>query len=111
MAAKIITFLLIFGINIAIGVGFVFFLMLALNGFSEGDAMYAFGIFIVGGLLVSVLTGLAGVFLVRFLTGKDWNAFLAVLLSVVSFVVLGFILKIVIFFIGILVADHIRTSR
>jgi hypothetical protein len=111
MAAKIITFLLIFGVNIAVGAGFVFFLMLSLNGFSERDANYAFGIFIVGGLLVSVLTATAGVFLVRFLTGKDWNAVLAVLLSVVSFVVLGFILKVAIFFIGILAADHIRTSR
>lgn len=111
MAAKIITFLLIFGINIAVGAGFVFFLMLSLNGFSERDANYAFGIFIIGGLLVSILTGLAGVFLVKFLTGKEWNAVLAVLLSVVSFVVLGFILKIVIFFVGIFAADHIRTSR
>lgn len=111
MAAKIITFLLIFGINIAIGAGLVFFLMLSLNGFSERDANYAFGIFIVGGFLVSVLTGLAGVFLVRFLTEKDWNAVFAGLLSVASFVVLGFILKVVIFFVGILVADHIRTSR
>lgn len=111
MAAKIITFLLILGINIAVGVGFVFFLMLSLNGFSEGDAMYAFGIFIVGGLLVSVLMATAGVFLVKFLTGKEWNVFLAVLLSIVSFVVLGFILKIVIFFVGIFAADFVRTSR
>jgi len=111
MAAKIITFLLILGINVAIGAGFVFFLLLALNGFSERDANYAFGIFIVGGLLVSVLMAVGGVFLVRFLLKKQWNAVLAGLLSGVGFATLGFVLKIVIFFSGIFTADFVRTSR
>ena len=111
MAAKIITFLLIFGINFTIGVGFVFLLMLGLNGFSERDANYAFGIFIVGGLLVSILAAFGGIFLVKLLVKKEWNAPLAVLLSVVAFVALGFVLKVVILFVGILAADFIRTSR
>jgi hypothetical protein len=111
MAAKIITFLLILGINLAVGVGFIFTLMLGLNGFSERDANYAFGVFIAGGLLISLLTATAGLFLVRFLTGKQWNQVLAVLLSVVAFVALGFVLKVVVFFIAIFVADFVRTAR
>jgi hypothetical protein len=111
MAAKIITFLLILVANVGVGVGFVFMLMLGLNGFSEHDANYAFGVFIAGGLLVSLLMAAIGVFLVRFLIGKQWNAVLAVLLSVVGFVALGFVLKVVIFFIAIFVADFVRTAR
>ena len=111
MAAKIITFLLIFGINVGVGVGFVFLLMLGLNGFSERDANYAFGIFIVGASLVSLLMALAGIFLVKFLMKKEWNAPLAVLASVLAFVALGFVLKVVILFVGIFVADFARSSR
>jgi hypothetical protein len=111
MAAKIITFLLILGGNAAVGVAFVFFLMLGLNGFRERDANYAFGFFIAGALLVSFLMAAAGLFLVKFLTGKGWNAALAVILSVIGFVALGFVLKAVIFFIAIFVADFARTAR
>ena len=111
MAAKLITFLLILGINVAVGAGFVFMLMLGLNGFSEREASYAFGFFIVAGLLVSFLMASAGIFLVKFLTGKQWNQVLAVLLSVVGFAALGFVLKVVIFFIAIFVADFVRTRR
>lgn len=111
MAAKIITFLLILGINLAIGFALLFFLALALNGFSERAANYAFGIFSAGGILVSFLMAAAGIFLVKFLAGKEWNAVLAGLLSVASFSVLGFVLKIVIFFVGIFAADFVRTSR
>jgi hypothetical protein len=85
--------------------------LLGLNGFSERDANYAFGIFIVGGLLVSILAAFGGIFLVKLLMKKEWNASLAVLLSVVAFVALGFVLKVVILFVGIFVADFIRTSR
>ena len=111
MAAKIITFLLILGINVAVGGGFVFMLMLGLNGFSEHDANYAFGVFIAGGLLVSFLMATAGLFLVKFLNRKQWNTILAVILSVVGFAALGFVLKVVIFFIAIFVAGFVRTSR
>ena len=111
MATKIITFLLILVGNVAVGVGFFFMLMLGLNGFHENDAAYAFGVFIVGGLLVSLLTATAGLLLVKFLTGKQWNAFLAVILSVVAFVALGFLLKVALLFIAVFVADFVRTWR
>ena len=111
MAAKIITFLLILVANVGVGVGFVFMLMLGLNGFSERDANYGFGVFIAGGLLVSFLMATAGLFLVKFLNGKQWNTVLAVLAAVVGFAALGFVLKVVIFFIAIFVAGFVRTSR
>lgn len=111
MTAKIITFLSILIINVAVGVGFVFLLTLALNGFSERDANYGFGVFIVGGLLVSLLTATGGIFLLKFLLKKDWNTVLAVLISVIGFAALGFVLKVVILFVGILAADFARRSR
>lgn len=111
MAVKIITFLSILGINIAAGVVLVFFLMLGLNGFSTRDSNYAFGFFIAGGVLVSFLMATAGLFLVKFLIAKEWNRFLAVLLSVVGFAAVGVILKFIILVIALLVADIVRTSR
>lgn len=110
MAAKIITFLSILVINVAIGVCFVFLLMLGLNGFSERDANYGFGVFIVGGLLVIFLTATGGIFLLKFLLKKEWNAVVAVLVSVVGFGALGFVLKVVILIVGILAADFARKS-
>lgn len=111
MAPKIIAFLLILVINVAVGVGFVFMLMLGLNGFSERDANYAFGLFIVAGLIVSLLMATGGLWLVGFLSNKQWNRAVAVLASVAAFAALGFVLKVVIFFIAIFVADFVRTSR
>jgi hypothetical protein len=111
MAVKIITFLSILIINVAVGVGFVVLLMLALNGFGGRAANYAFGIFIAGGISVSILMAAGGIFLLKFLLKKDWNAVLAVLLSIIGFVALGFVLKVVIFFVSILAADFVRTSR
>jgi hypothetical protein len=109
MAVKIITFLLILGTNVAVGAGFFFLLMLGLNGFSERAANYAFGIFIGGGILVSLLTAAAGVWLVGFLIAKKWNQFLAALAAIAGFAALGFLIKVVIFFTAIFAADFFRT--
>lgn len=111
MAANIITFLLILLINLAVGFGLLFFMALALNGFSERDSNYAFLIFIGGGIIVSFLTAAAGVFLLKFLTNRNWNPILSVLFSAAAFSILGFIINFVVWFIGILAADMVRKSR
>ena len=111
MAAKIITFLSILLINLAVGFALLFFMILALNGFSERDANYAFLTFITGGIVVSFLTAIAGIFLLNFLTNKSWNRILAVIVSVAAFSILGFVINVVIWFAGILIADLVRTSR
>jgi hypothetical protein len=111
MAAKIITFLLILLVNLTAGFALLFFMALALNGFSERDANYAFLIFIVGGIVVSFLTAAAGVFLLKFLIKRNRNLILSVFLSAAAFSVLGFIINFVVWFIGILAADIVRKSR
>jgi hypothetical protein len=111
MAVKIITFLSIFVINIAVGAAFVLMLMFSLNGFGERDANYAFAIFIAGGLLISVLASAGGVFLFKFLSNRQWNGVVAVLLSIAAFTVLGIILKTGIFFVSVLAADFARRAR
>ena len=111
MAAKIITFLLILLINLAAGLAMLFFMALALNGFSERDANYAFLIFIIGGVFISILTAIAGIFLLKFLTNRKWNLILSIIFSVAGFSVLSFIINIVIWFTGIFIADFVRTSR
>lgn len=111
MTAKLITAFLILGINFAIGFGLFFFLLLALNGFSERDANFAFIIYIGGAVLITILTAIGGFFLVNFLMKKEWNPFAAASLSVLAFVILGFILKFAVFFIGILAAESMRKSR
>ncbi len=111
MAAKIITFLLILLINLAVGLAMLFFMVLALNGFSESDANYAFLIFIIGGVFISVLTAIAGVFLLNFLTNRNWNLILSIIFSVAAFSILSFLINIVIWFAGIFAAEFVRTSR
>ena len=111
MAAKIITFLLIGGINLTVAVILLFFLMLGLNGFSERDANYAFLFFIVGALVVTVLSGISGIVLLNLLTKRKFSSVSASIIAVLIFSVLGAVINIALLFGGVIIADLVRTSR
>lgn len=111
MAAKIITFLLIGGANLAVCVILFFFLMLGLNGFSERDAIYAFVFFIIGALLVTILSGILGILLLRLLIKKKLSSILASIISVLVFSTLGAVINFALVFGGVIIADLVRTSR
>lgn len=94
----------------AIGSGF--FLLLALNGFSESDGG--------PGLITSLICNVIGIIfaailawrLPRWLIGRfNWNPIVAVLVSVVAGYFLGSGLSIASMFIGVLLASAIQNAR
>ncbi|MBS1796037.1 MAG: hypothetical protein JSS81_19455 [Acidobacteria bacterium] len=111
MTAKIVSAILTFIVNAGVGVVMVFFMLIALNGFSERAASYAFVIFIGGASLVSLLTAAGAFMTAGFLLKKNWSGFAAGALPAVVFVGAGAILKIVVFLVAVLVADSVRTAR
>lgn len=111
MAAKIITFLLIGGVNLTVGIVLLFFLMLALNGFSERDANYAFLFFIIGAFVVTALSGILGIVLLNLLVRRNFRSVSASIIAVLIFSVLGAVINIALLFGGVIIAELVRTSR
>ncbi len=105
-AAGIITLILMIGI----GIGFFFFLMLALNGFSERDANPAMIFYAVWTIFFAVVFGGASFFLTKFLIAKSFNAILAVILSIIAAVGIGFVIDFGGLIVSTIIASEVRNS-
>lgn len=110
MAIKVAAFLITLLINIATGVAIFFFMLLAMNGFSESDATYGLGTYIFLAIFVSLLMSSGAVVAVHVLTKRQFRGGIAVLIAVPIFSVVGAGLKIVCSIIGVLVADYVRVN-
>ena len=110
MAPKIIAFLITLILNIAIGVAVFFFLLLAMNGYSESDANYGFITYIILAILVSLLMASLAAAAAHWLTKRGFRAVSALLIGIGSFTVIGIVLKVVCSIIAVLVADFVRTN-
>jgi hypothetical protein len=110
MAPKIIAFLVTLILNIAIGVAVFFFMLLAMNGFSESDANYGFITYIVLAILVSLSMASLAAVAVHLLMKRSFSAITASLISTGLFTVVGIALKVVCSIIGVLIADFVRTN-
>ncbi|MEQ1764462.1 MAG: hypothetical protein ABL984_15135 [Pyrinomonadaceae bacterium] len=110
MAPKIIAFLITLILNIAIGIAVFFFMLLAMNGFTESDANYGFITYMVLAALVSLLMASLAVAAVHLLMKRGFGAFSASLIGVGAFTVVGVVLRVVCSIIGLLVADFVRTN-
>ena len=108
MAVKLAAFFITLVVNIAAGVVIFFFMLLAMNGFSESDATYGLGAYIVLGVIVSLLMSSGAVLLVHTLLKRKYRGAVAALIAVPAFSVIGVGLKIVCSIIGILIADYVR---
>jgi hypothetical protein len=106
IASGIITFVLL----AASAVGWFFFLLLALNGFSERDANPAMIFFVVWSLICAIVLGAASFFLTRFLIGKSFNGILALVLSVVAAVGIGFVVDFGGLLASTVIASEVRNS-
>ena len=111
MTAKIITFLTIGSVNLAVSVFLLFFLMLGLNGFSERDANYAFLFFIIGAIVSAVITGILGIVLLKILINKSFRSVSASIIAILIFSILGTVVNIALWFGGLIIAEIVRTSR
>jgi hypothetical protein len=110
MAPKIIAFLITLVLNIAIGIAVFFFLLLAMNGFSESDANYGFITYIVLAILVSLSMASLAAAAVHLLTKRGYKTLSSSLIGITTFTILGIGLKVVCSIIGVLVADFVRTN-
>lgn len=110
MTGRIAAFILTLLLNIAAGVAIFFFMLLAMNGFSESDANYGLVTYIVMSLVVTMTMAFLSSVVVGRLLGRNFGTVSAVAISVLVFSVVGIGLKIICSIVGILIADHVRTN-
>ena len=110
MSAKIIAALITLLINIIAGVIIFFFLLLAMNGYGESDAMYGLGVYVVLALFVSLLMAACAATAVHVLMKRKFSAVSAAFIGVPIFCVIGAVLKLVCSIIGVAVAEYVRVN-
>ena len=110
MKTKIATFSITLLINFGIGVIVFFFLLIAMNGYSESDANYGLGLYIVLAVLVSLIMSAFAALLVRVLTKRNFRGWTSMLVAVPLFSVIGAGLEIVCSIIGVAVAEYVRVN-
>lgn len=87
---KIAAFLITALINVGVGVVLFFFLLLALNGFSESQATPGLILYIIWVLIASVGAAVLSIWLTNYLaTKKSLNGIVAALISILIFIVIG----------------------
>lgn len=111
MMAKIISFLVTLAANIAIGVAVFFMLIVILNGFAERDATWGIygyvGLAIVASLVLAALATVATGLMMK----RNIHPALSVILPIIGFSVLGGVVKSVLMFVGMVIAEIVRSSR
>ena len=110
MTSKVIAVVLTLAANLAAGVIIFFFLLLALNGFSESDAVWGLGAFIIVALAITVLTSLAALLGTNFLLRKGFSGLVSVLILVSLCTIVGVIAELISGVIGIANADFVRRN-
>jgi len=106
--ANIIAFVLTLLINILIGGVVFFFMLIAMNGYSESDASYGLGTFIVLSFIVSVAMAIAAALMTGRLIHRSFKAVSAVMIAVPLFSAVGAGLKLVCSIIGVMIAEYVR---
>ena len=81
---KIISGIITFVLMFAGGIALFFFLMIALNGFSERETTPAMVFYIVWLIFFAVISAVVSFFLTKFLIAKSFNAILALILSIIT---------------------------
>jgi K+-transporting ATPase A subunit len=110
MPAKIVAFILTSLINMAVGIVFLFGLIVAMNGYSEGDATPGLITYIVLALLITALMAGASVLLVNVLLKREMKTVLAAAIAVPIFSIVGTGLMLVASGIGVGVAEFVRVN-
>ena len=108
MPAKILTALATLLIYVSIGVVIFFFMLLAMNGYSESDATYGLGAYIVLALIVSLIMSLCAALLAHIFMKRNFRGWTSALIAVPLFSVIGGGLKIVCSIVGVAIAEYVR---
>ncbi|MBX7053678.1 MAG: hypothetical protein K1X36_01900 [Pyrinomonadaceae bacterium] len=110
MAAKIAALLTTFVIDLAVGAVILLFLLVAMNGFSESDATWGLGVFVVLALLVSLSTSVGAFFLAGLLMKRNFSQVTSAFIAVPVFSIVGIGLEIVCALAGVGVAEYVRVN-
>ena len=110
MAIKVATFLITLLVNVTAGVVILFFMLLTMNGYSESDAQYGLGFYIVLALIVSLVMSTCAALLVHTLMRRMFRGWTAALIAVPAFSVIGVGLKFVCCSIGVGIAEYVRVN-
>lgn len=110
IGAKVTASLLTLVTTIAAGVVILATMVIAMNGFSESDAMWGFGTFILLALVVAVLMALGAFFLAGFLLKKRCGSVVSAIIPVLVFSITGAGLEIILSLIGVAVAEFVRVN-
>lgn len=110
MWAKGLAGVLVLAANLAAGGAVFAGMLLGMNGFSESDANWGIGAYILCALAVTAGMVVGAVLAVRFLAGQGWNEWGAAALAAAVFAGVGAGLKVVCGIIGVLVAEAVRVN-
>lgn len=95
---------------IVVGLCLFFFLMLALNGFSERDANPAMIFYTIWMIFFAILFGIVSFFFTKFLIAKSFNAIVAVILSVIVTTGIGAAIDFGGLLVSTIIASEVRQS-
>lgn len=110
MVSKIIAFACTFLVNVVIGVAILFFMLIAMNGYSESDAAWGLGVYTLLATIVALAMSIGAFFFVNYLTKKNSSNILALLISITVFSIIGFLLEIVCSLVGVGLAELVRVK-
>lgn len=106
---KIATFLITALANACIGLFMFFALIMSLNGFSESQAMPGLVLFIIWSVIFTIITGVLGILLANYLaTKQSMNKFVAALVSILAFILVGGVISVVGFFAAVFLVSAMR---
>jgi hypothetical protein len=110
MASKIAAFVITLIISLAIGAVIFFMMLIAMNGYSGGDAEWGLIAYIALAVVTSLLSALGALLLARTLIKRKFSPLASVLIAAPVFAVIAAILDIVSCLIGIGIAEYVRVN-
>jgi len=111
MPSIIAAFSLTLIIDILAGLVILFMMLVGMNGYSESDAQWGLVTYALLTIIISVLMGVAAVFLVRAMVRKQFSTTIAVLTAVPAFSAIGVVLELVSSLIGVGIAEFVRVNH
>ncbi len=110
MTSKIAALFLTLVVCLAAGTVVLLFLLVAMNGYSESDAMWGLGVYAALAIAASIVMGFGAFLTAGFLQKKQFGAVSSVLISVILFAIIGFLADGLCGLIGVGVAEFVRVN-
>ena len=110
MLTKLIVFSLTFLVLVAAGTVILFMMLVAMNGFSESDAMWGLGAYGVLALLITGAMSTGATLLTARFVKREFSPLVACLIAVPLFSLVGIVCEILGSLIGVGVAEIVRRN-